>query len=127
MRFTPKMVGDPAAVSAAAVTLSFLSGACGSDLGERPPMFNEMYMPMSDAGRAETGNVDVCATPGVYGCPCDDPSAFVECGKILERHGDYMTCSKGHSFCDGKTWSECIGNRIVTETAVVDDGAGGHP
>jgi hypothetical protein len=92
-----------------------LLGACGS-AGDRPSNHDDSYAPMLDAARSETSSVDRCAEPGRQGCPCDQSGSVVECGKILVRAGDYITCSMGHSWCDGKTWSECFGDRVVTQS-----------
>jgi hypothetical protein len=94
------------------------TAACGSDDGEHPPTFSESYMPPSDAGAREGSSPsDGCATPGTAGCPCDMRGAYVECGKIVVKSGDYTTCSMGHSWCDGKTWGACIGDRFVNGTS----------
>jgi hypothetical protein len=94
-----------------------IMGGCGSDDGQRPPMLELGPLPTTDAGHFEASSPDACATPGVQGCRCDQAGAVAECGKILQRYGDYVTCSKGHSWCDGETWGECVGDRVVTEPA----------
>jgi hypothetical protein len=59
---------------------------------------------------------DPCLTPGHLGCACDEVGAVVDCGKVVERNGDYVTCSMGRSTCDGEKWGECVGNRIVAKS-----------
>jgi hypothetical protein len=59
---------------------------------------------------------DPCLTPGHLGCACDEIGAVVECGKVVERNGDYVTCSMGRSTCDGEKWGACVGNRIVAKS-----------
>jgi hypothetical protein len=60
--------------------------------------------------------VDPCLTPGHAGCACDETGAVTECGKVIQRSGDYVTCSIGRSTCDGQTWGECIGDHIVAKS-----------
>jgi hypothetical protein len=55
---------------------------------------------------------DPCATPN-QGCPCETSAEVVECGKVVEERGDYVTCSLGHRSCDAGTWGECIGERTT--------------
>jgi len=38
---------------------------------------------------------------------------MAECGQVASRSGSYVTCTIGHSRCDGTAWGACIGNRIV--------------
>src|SRR5882757_8554472 len=54
--------------------------------------------------RMDASVTDPCVSPGHLGCPCDEKSASVECGKVIERTGDYVTCSMGRSTCDGQAW-----------------------
>jgi hypothetical protein len=60
--------------------------------------------------------VDPCLTPGNVGCACDEVGAVTECGKVVERSGDYVTCSVGRATCDGEKWGECVGDRIVAKS-----------
>src|SRR5262249_49475177 len=64
---------------------------------------------------ASVGNS--CATPGHLGCPCNEKSASAESGKVVDRAGDYVTCSMGRSTCDGRTWGPCLGDHIVVRSA----------
>lgn len=84
---------------------------------------------LSDGVDASIGHVDLCATPGHEGCPCSEKDLEVECGKLVTRSDEYVTCSMGHSKCDGTTWGACTGNRIVTASLPgVGLGMGGlHP
>jgi len=59
---------------------------------------------------------DPCLTPGHLGCACDETGAMIECGKVVQRNGDYVTCSMGRSTCDGEMWGECIGDHIVAKS-----------
>jgi hypothetical protein len=69
-------------------------------------------MPTTDASIVG----DRCATPGQPGCSCDEVGAERECGKVVDRNGDYVTCSMGRTTCDGTLWGPCIGNRIVAQS-----------
>jgi len=59
---------------------------------------------------------DPCLSPGYFGCACDETGAIAECGKVVTRNGDYVTCSMGRSTCDGESWGECIGDHIVAKS-----------
>jgi hypothetical protein len=59
---------------------------------------------------------DRCSIPGQVGCSCDEVGAVRECGKVIDRNGDYVTCSMGRTTCDGNSWGPCIGNRIVAQS-----------
>ncbi len=64
-----------------------------------------------------TGSVGTgpCATPDM-GCPCDTPGQVVECGKVYQRDGDYVTCSIGTRTCMGAEWGECLGDRVQKQS-----------
>ncbi|MDB5220032.1 MAG: Tryptophan synthase alpha chain [Myxococcaceae bacterium] len=66
----------------------------------------------------------VCSL-GVEGCPCDQGGATVECGKVLSKEGDYVTCSMGHTQCIGGQWGACEGDRILTKSVGLNLSAGG--
>jgi hypothetical protein len=66
----------------------------------------------------------VCSL-GVEGCPCDQGGATVECGKVLSKEGDYVTCSMGHTQCIGGQWGTCEGDRILTKSVGLNLTAGG--
>jgi hypothetical protein len=91
---------------------------CKQDKG--PPT-----MPTDPGGTGGGGNghdasvpppPDPCMNPGHAGCPCDETGATAECGKVVQRSGDYVTCSMGRSTCDGQKWGECVGDRIVAKS-----------
>src|ERR1700753_1270498 len=84
-------------------------GACNS---EHPlPASNTVYGGGPDAGT--TGRSQDCSSPGHEGCPCSEEGATGDCGQVAAGSGSYVTCSMGHSRCDGKAWGACVGNRIV--------------
>jgi len=70
----------------------------------------------SGPGSGSLDPADLCATPN-QGCPCDGQAEVVECGKVVEQHTDYVTCSVGHRSCDNGAWGECLGER-TTQAAV---------
>src|SRR5687767_811708 len=47
------------------------------------------------------------------GGACDDDGAVVDCGRVREQHGDYVTCSMGTRTCENGRWSECQGDRVT--------------
>src|SRR5689334_1450626 len=88
--------------------------------GKDPPT-----MPVDPGGTGGSGGnmdasmpppVDPCLSPGHAGCACDEVGAVAECGKVVQRNGDYVTCSMGRSTCDGQAWGECIGDHIVAKS-----------
>jgi len=63
----------------------------------------------------ETGVPPAACSRGVPepGCACTQTGAVGECGKVIQHNGDYVTCSMGHTTCNGATWSACAGDRMV--------------
>jgi hypothetical protein len=57
-----------------------------------------------------------CASPGTAGCPCSEIGQSVACGDLVAKSGAYVTCSMGHSKCDGHAWGACLGNTIVQKS-----------
>lgn len=51
-----------------------------------------------------------CAHEGIAGCPCDEPEALAECGKVISKLGDQVTCGYGYSTCSEGAWGPCIIN-----------------
>lgn len=70
-----------------------------------------------------------CATDGTEGCACDEEGARVECGKIISRLGDQVTCGFGWSTCSEGVWGPCIINNSapLPENAfdLIDQALGG--
>jgi hypothetical protein len=48
--------------------------------------------------------------------PCDDEGARIECGRVTERHANYVTCSMGYRTCSDGVWGACIGERSMQPT-----------
>src|ERR1700733_14159385 len=101
-----RLVGPALAVLALAG--AGLTGAC--DSGHSAPAGSPVHQNDPDGGSTIRGD---CTSPGHAGCPCTAASSVVECGQVASRSGAYVTCSMGHSRCDGETWGACVGNRIV--------------
>lgn len=68
-------------------------------------------------------------TPGPFlsgpvpGAACDQEGAELECGKVVERFADYITCSMGTQVCTDGHWGPCVGTRITqreVQTAAAD-------
>ncbi|HEX2876125.1 MAG TPA: hypothetical protein VHP33_32965 [Polyangiaceae bacterium] len=77
----------------------------------------------ADPGTRPLDPADLCRTPN-QGCPCGDSGAFVDCGKVVEQHDDYVTCSVGHRSCDSGTWGACLGERQTQARAAGQPPAG---
>ncbi len=57
---------------------------------------------------------DVCGTPN-EGCPCDEPGQVVNCGEVVARSDDYVSCSMGTRTCEeGGNWGKCVGQQVIT-------------
>src|ERR1019366_2200816 len=64
---------------------------------------------------------DPCATPNL-GCPCSAPGQTVDCGKVVQSSGNYVTCSEGTRTCDNGIWGDCNGQ--FTTTKALPSGGG---
>jgi len=96
-------------VAALALTSSVLAGCSGgSDLP--PPM---EVADTSASKPAPTSNADVCEDHD-EGCPCYEPGASIDCGRVKRVAGDYVWCATGHQTCsaDGK-WGKCTGDQVA--------------
>jgi hypothetical protein len=56
------------------------------------------------------------------GQACEDEGSQIECGKITEQHGDYVTCSMGYQTCEEGVWSECRGTRFTRKQVASTSG-----
>jgi hypothetical protein len=54
--------------------------------------------------------------PGKAGCPCTSTGESAACGDLVEKSGDYVTCSLGHSTCDGSSWGPCVAHDLVIKS-----------
>jgi hypothetical protein len=80
-------------------------GSCSSEHGTLDPGLS---------GKPTPGGA--CASPA-EGCPCDTPGATVECGEVVRRSSDFVTCSLGRRTCQGGRWGACEGDRIAFQSA----------
>ena len=96
-----------------AIAIVFATLGCSKD-STRPPPYEA---PNGDGGSGSTSQIsDRCAGSTNEGCPCTDAGETVECGRVTNKSGDYVTCSIGYATCDGSKWGACIGNRVVTQS-----------
>ncbi len=51
---------------------------------------------------------------GQPGCGCSAEGVSMACGEVTQKSGDYLTCSEGHSICQGGIWQKCDGARDLT-------------
>jgi len=63
--------------------------------------------------------LDRCATPN-EGCACVTEGQVVECGKVITRTNDYLTCSMGSRRCVGAAWGSCSVSGTQTQSVSVD-------
>jgi hypothetical protein len=83
-----------------------LAAGCAKD--ERLPNYQFGAVEGSPSGHAP------CSTPA-DGCPCDTPGELVDCGEVVEQHGDTVTCSEGVRLCgDSGSWGACVGDTVRT-------------
>ena len=58
--------------------------------------------------------VDACVTPNT-GCACDEPGRVVNCGEVVARSDQYVSCSMGSRTCDSNgKWGTCVGQQVIT-------------
>lgn len=83
-----------------------LALACGDD--ERPGL-------TGGSGTKNQTAPERCATPN-EGCECEREGASVDCGRVEEEHGDYVTCSMGTRWCTGGKWTACTPERVTLKS-----------
>ena len=85
-----------------------LLGACSS-ADPSPPMLAAGDAPLLAPPSAPA----VCANHEA-GCPCDEPGAVIECGRVKRIVGDYVWCSTGMQTCDQYgSWGKCTGDQVA--------------
>ncbi len=87
------------------VLVAALVASCGAD---RNP---------DAAGDGLVNVAPYCGTPN-EGCECTTPGAIVECGKVQQVSGNYVSCSMGYRQCIGGRWGACAGSDVVTTKSV---------
>ncbi|MGA7123660.1 MAG: hypothetical protein WBY94_26385 [Polyangiaceae bacterium] len=62
------------------------------------------------------GSAGGACAPGRAGCACDGDGLVAPCGKVADRHGDYVTCAMGQAVCKGGQWGACITDTLVSRS-----------
>jgi hypothetical protein len=63
---------------------------------------------------ARQNSADLCRTPNTD-CPCEEPGQVVNCGEVVARSPEYVSCSMGSRTCEeGGKWSKCVGQQVIT-------------
>ncbi len=89
------------------VALAFFGSivaACGDD---RPATSDTSTNPNPPGGPG-------ACHAGREGCSCDVPGAVADCGSVVRKDGDYVTCSQGKATCTDGKWGACVGDHLVT-------------
>jgi hypothetical protein len=78
------------------------------------------------AGGATSGGGGLLCTHPQKGCACSTPGATFDCGKVIRKTGDYVTCALGSMTCgDDGAWGECLGDLISDHPAPPPPPSGG--
>ena len=94
-----------------ALVLAGFVGACGTNEG--PVVGYQTNSSGSDSsGSSRPGSS--CAQPNTN-CPCDYEDEARECGSVVEKFDDYVTCSRGTRTCQDGRWSGCTGDRTTIQ------------
>ncbi len=109
----------PAVVVLAALALA-ASGACSTRPDDAPASL-EAAIGDGDDGSHESAS---CQTPA-QGCPCAKDAAVIDCGKVIRKSGNYVTCSIGTRRCEHGAWGACIGDTLYDHVAPPADMPGG--
>ncbi len=105
-------LGAALAVTAGGAVLSACSGE--STPKEGPPLEGTGGSTASGAGTGGGTVGPTCGETPAIGCPCDTEGAAVDCGHVIHREGDFVSCSAGTRTCSGGVWSDCIGEKYGT-------------
>jgi hypothetical protein len=95
------------AIQIAVATLGLSLGACSTkgrtgfaDIGD---------------GSGVVTVADRCATPD-EGCACPTAGEVVDCGHVIKRIDDYVTCAMGSRTCNANAWSACAVSSTQTQS-----------
>jgi hypothetical protein len=118
MRRLPNTAPRPIASQRAAATsgtfLAVALVACGASQG---PDHEPFAADWDGVGWTATGDAAGDAGAAVNEAqPCEEEGARIECGRVTERHANYVTCSMGYQTCTGGIWGACIGERAMQPT-----------
>lgn len=92
------------------VALALLLGACSSD--NAPTGLSNAAPEHEPTARVD---VEACATPQT-GCSCEEEGQSVDCGRVSQEFGSYVTCSMGTRTCSDGAWSACVGDRVTVKS-----------
>jgi hypothetical protein len=56
---------------------------------------------------------DCTTNPTAEGCACEVTGEVVDCGEIVQRESNYVTCSMGKRTCTNGTWGACHGDSLA--------------
>jgi hypothetical protein len=94
---------------ASLVVYMVLGTGCSSAGDQNPPL-----LAASDSPAIATPSAPEACANHEQGCPCDEPSATVECGRVKRVAGDYVWCSTGTQTCDEYgSWGACTGDAVA--------------
>ncbi len=97
---------------AALAMYTVLGMGCSSAGDANPPMLAAG----ESASMATPTTPEVCANHE-QGCPCDEPGAQIDCGRVKRVAGDYVWCSEGTQTCDQYgSWGACSGDSIAGDS-----------
>lgn len=89
------------------IALSLLAFGAGCADHSHAPRYR------SSAYSARESGVSVCLSPAT-GCPCERPGELADCGEVVTRADDYVTCRQGVRSCsDSGVWGECAGDLVL--------------
>ena len=92
-----------------AVYMALGTGCSSAD--QNPPM-----LAAGDSAAMPTPTAPEVCADHAQGCPCDEPGATVECGRVKRIAGDYVWCSTGKQTCDEYgSWGACSGDAIAAD------------
>lgn len=92
-----------------ALALATVAAACGSP--SNPATLNG-----GPGGPPTDATTGTACMPGHEGCPCSTPGQTVDCGKVANDYGGYITCSEGTSTCTNGEWGACVGSKTITKS-----------
>ncbi|MGA2449911.1 MAG: hypothetical protein ABTD50_14630 [Polyangiaceae bacterium] len=85
---------------------------CGLSCGCSTPSLHDDSVATVVVG---TGATVSCA-PGRAGCPCSSEGAVAQCGSVITKEADWVSCAQGQSTCTDGRWTPCSGNTVVTKS-----------
>jgi hypothetical protein len=88
-----------------------LGTGCSSAGDPNPPM-----LAAGDSPAMATPSAPETCANHEEGCPCDEPGATTDCGRVKRIAGDYVWCSTGTQTCDQYgSWGKCTGDAVAAD------------